>query len=135
MKFKSKRVRFIPDELENGILYVSEEFGTAAHLCACGCRNKIRTPLDVTEWKFTEDKSGPTLYPSIGNWQQKCRSHYWIENGDILWAKAWTESQIRAGRKSEELRRRECFDGAKKIDKSGSSIKEWIKELVKRIFG
>ncbi len=32
-----QRVHHMPKVLEPGILYVSEEFGAAAHLCACGC--------------------------------------------------------------------------------------------------
>ena len=37
MKFVLQRVHHMPKELQPGILYVSEEFLTAAHLCACGC--------------------------------------------------------------------------------------------------
>lgn len=134
MRIKTKKVHFMPSNLEEGILYVAEEFGTAAHLCACGCGAKIRTPLDVTEWEYTEDKNGPTLYPSIGNWQQKCRSHYWIENGEVLWAEAWTEAQAIAGRKNEDLRRREYFSSISKNKETPISLKQWFKSFLKRIF-
>ncbi|MCL5057361.1 MAG: DUF6527 family protein [Actinobacteria bacterium] len=101
----------MPKDLEAGVLYVSEEFGTAAHLCACGCGSKIRTPLGSTEWSLEETALGPTLYPSIGNWQQDCKSHYWIRDGQVIWADKWTPEEIEAGRYAEESRRKAYYDG------------------------
>lgn len=75
-KIKLLKVKYLPKDLEQEILYVSEEFGIAGHLCPCGCKNKIMTPLDPSEWSFKERNNKPTLYPSIGNWQLPCRSHY-----------------------------------------------------------
>jgi hypothetical protein len=43
-------VEFIPDELKEGTIYVSIRFATAAHLCCCGCGNKVVTPLRPTDW-------------------------------------------------------------------------------------
>jgi hypothetical protein len=96
--------------LEPGVLYVSEEFKTAAHLCACGCGSKVRTPLGPTEWALEETRGGPTLWPSIGNWQKPCRSHYCIVAGHIEWAGDWSEAQVLEGRHREGLRRKEYFD-------------------------
>ena len=59
----------MPQDLRPGVLYVSEEFGAAAHLCACGCGEKVSTPLGPTEWSLEETGGGPTLRPSVGNWQ------------------------------------------------------------------
>ena len=100
----------MPKELKPGILYVSEEFGTAAHLCPCGCGSKNRTPLGPTEWTFTETQLGPSLDPSIGNWQRACKSHYWILNGEIIWAPQWTPREISAGRAHEYERRRRYYE-------------------------
>jgi hypothetical protein len=61
MKFELQHVHYMPTELKPGVLYVSEEFGIAIHLCACGCESKIKTPLGPTEWSVKETKSGPTL--------------------------------------------------------------------------
>lgn len=110
MKFGLQRVHFMPKELKPGVLYVSEEFDIAMHLCACGCGSKIRTPLGPTEWAVEETGSGPSLYPSVGNWQQTCQSHYWINRGEIRWAGKWTPEQIAAGRRHEEERRRAYYD-------------------------
>ena len=110
IKFELQRVHYMPKDLKPGVLYVAEEFSTSAHLCACGCGSKIRTPLGPTEWSFEMSSSGPTLRPSIGNWQQPCRSHYWIYQGEIRWADQWTPEQINVGRQNEESRRKEYFD-------------------------
>src|SRR5256885_14991752 len=101
MKFELQRVDYMPKELRPGVLYVSEEFGAAAHLCACGCGSKVRTPLGPTGWVLDETPGEPTLNPSIGNWQFPCKSHYWIYQGEIHWADPWTPEQIAAGRRGE----------------------------------
>lgn len=103
------RVHFMPKLLESGVLYVSEEYGTAAHLCACGCGAKIRTPLGPEQWRVNETKGGPSLYPSVGNWQQECRSHYMIIRGEVRWYRAWTQMQVEAGRRDEQDRMRAHF--------------------------
>lgn len=103
-KIKLKEVEFIPKMLDVGILYVSERFNVAAHLCPCGCQTKIVTPLGSCEWSFKKDKGGPTLRPSIGNWQIPCQSHYLITDGMIEWSDLWTNEQIENGRKKDQAR-------------------------------
>lgn len=132
MKIRLQRVHYMPKDLESGVLYVSEEFGIAAHLCACGCGSKIRTPLGPTEWSLEETARGPTLYPSIGNWQQACKSHYWIRHGQIVWADKWTSEQIEAGRYAEESRRKAYYD-ALDSQRSGPLRKFW--NWLKGLFG
>ena len=100
----------MPTALEPGILYVAEEFGAAAHLCACGCGAIVRTPLDDAEWSLEETVEGPSLYPSIGNWQEPSQSHYWIELGNVKWAPKWTSGQIEAGRRREQERRIKYYE-------------------------
>jgi hypothetical protein len=109
-KFELRKVQCMPTDLEPGILYVAEEFGAAAHLCACGCGVIVRTPLDDTEWSLEETEEGPSLNPSIGNWQEACQSHYWIERGSVRWAPKWTSGQIEAGRRREQVRRDKHFE-------------------------
>lgn len=110
MKFKLNRVHYMPKFLEPGVLYVSEEFDAAAHLCACGCGSKVRTPLGPTEWTVIETSNGPSLTPSVGNWQQTCQSHYWIRRGEVIWSRKWSPKEIEVGRRSEEERRRLYYE-------------------------
>jgi len=131
-RFALQRVDYMPAKLEPGMLYVSEKYSTAAHLCACGCGAKIRTPLGPTEWSFTETKSGPSLSPSIGNWQQACQSHYWIDGGEINWAPAWSPEQIKAGRRQEQYRRQMYYD-ARKPPSLVQRIWRWMRSAVLRI--
>lgn len=111
--FALQSVHYMPKVLEAGILYVSEEFHTAAHLCACGCMQKVRTPLGPTEWTVRADVRGPTLRPSVGNWQLPCRSHYLITNGNVQWSNRWTEKQIHAGRQMEHAKRTAYYEARK----------------------
>lgn len=130
MKFKLQHVHYMPKELIPGVLYVSKEFDTAAHLCACGCHSKIRTPLGPTEWEVQETERGPTLRPSIGNWHLPCQSHYWITRGEVLWSSRWTPEQIAAGRSFEQAKRKAYFDT---LDRKRSGVFRrffsWLKGL------
>ena len=110
MKIKIERVVTMPGKLEPGVLYVSDEFGTAAHLCACGCGSKIRTPLGPTEWSLWETAAGPTLHPSVGNWQKPCRSHYVINEGAIEWAGDMSDEKVLEGRMAEQKRRDDYYE-------------------------
>lgn len=122
----------MPAQLESGILYYSEEFNTAAHLCACGCGAKIRTPIDDTEWSISETKDGPTLRPSVGNWQQKCQSHYFITRGTVSWEAKWSEEEILRGR-NKEAKRRNTYYSALEERESGSLKKlgQWFNKFFK----
>ena len=126
MKFELQRVGYMPNELAPGILYVSDEFGIAIHLCACGCGSKIKTPLGPTEWWVRDTKGGPTLRPSIGNWQEKCQSHYFITRGKVVWAEKWTPEEIAEGRRREELRRDAHF---KRVSVPGKFWR-WLKRCL-----
>ena len=104
-RIRFEAVEFMPAQLQAGVLYASEKYRTAAHLCACGCGEKVRTQLGPLGWRLTKGRSGPTLYPSIGNWQKPCRSHYYIRNGRVLWQVDWTDEEVLEGRRAEEFRR------------------------------
>lgn len=104
-RIQLQRVHFMPAVLEPGVLYVSEEFAIAVHLCACGCGTVVKTPLGPTEWSVEETPEGPNMNPSIGNWQQACKSHYVIHRGEVVWSLKWSPEQIEAGRRAEEAHR------------------------------
>lgn len=107
-RMRLELVEFMPSTLEPGVLYVSQKYQTAAHLCACGCGEKIRTQLGPLGWEFTNGRPGPSLYPSIGNWQKPCRSHYFIKSGIVVWAHAQTDGEVLYGRQA-EVRRRDAY--------------------------
>lgn len=88
-------VEFIPTHLEDGVIYVSEKYQTAIHKCCCGCGQEVVTPLSPAQWQVRVVGEKVTLHPSIGNWNSKCKSHYWIKKNQIVWASSMTENQIR----------------------------------------
>ncbi len=99
--FDHEFVEFIPSELKEGVLYVSVRYATAVHKCACGCGNKVVTPISPVDWQLLFDGDSVSLTPSIGNWEFPCRSHYWIKSDKVRWAKAWTPEEVAAGRQRE----------------------------------
>lgn len=127
MNIELKHIKYIPSDLKFGILYVSHEYQVAAHLCPCGCSNKIVTPLGINEWEFSQINGKPCLYPSIGNWQLPCRSHYWVAEGEILWAGQWTEKQIKRGREAEIKQDIEYYKSLQRKSKKDSFFKKLSK--------
>lgn len=113
-QIKLSKVKYIPDELELGVLYYSKKYGIASHLCPCGCGNEIVTPLDKFEWKLNVKKGKLSLFPSIGNWQLDCKSHYWIKKGVIVWANDWSDLEIELGQESEKANREKYFKNRNK---------------------
>lgn len=107
---KHKFVEFVPEKIEECVLYISMEYCTAVHKCFCGCGNQVVTPLSPTGWKLTFDGKTITLYPSIGNWNFECRSHYWIRNSNVEYANRWTEREILSGRENDLERKKEYFE-------------------------
>jgi Family of unknown function (DUF6527) len=107
---KHEFVDFIPDELEQGTIYVSIRFATASHLCCCGCGNKVVTPIRPTDWKLIFDGKTISLDPSIGNWSLACQSHYWIRNNRVKWARRWSQKEIETERAHDRLAKQRYFD-------------------------
>lgn len=85
-----------PDKLKEGVLYISEEYGSAAHVCCCGCGEEVLTPLKPSKWRLSKTKIGVSLYPSIGNWKFDCQSHYWIKENRVIDAGMMTKQRIEA---------------------------------------
>lgn len=94
MKLQHKFVEFIPQVIEQGIIYISIEYCTAIHKCVCGCNNEVVTPLSPTDWKLTFDGETVSLSPSIGNWNFDCQSHYWIIRNEIRFARKWSKNEV-----------------------------------------
>lgn len=88
-------VEIIPDKLVDGVLYISEKYGTALHKCCCGCGQEVVTPLKPSGWKVMREGGKVSLAPSIGNWTFPCRSHYWIRRNQIVWAGAFSDQMIK----------------------------------------
>jgi hypothetical protein len=95
-------VRNVPRELDPGVLYISMDYATAVHSCCCGCGDRVVTPFTSTDWRITFDGESISLHPSVGNWNQKCRSHYVIQRNRVLEGGPWAESQVEAERRRDK---------------------------------
>ena len=80
--FVSRFVDLAPDVIEDGVLYISEKYRCAIHLCACGCGGKTVIPFSM--WEYKNDRGLVTFSPSISN-AQFCpnKAHYFIERNAV----------------------------------------------------
>ena len=89
--YTTEHVSTKPKEMQNGVLYVMEHYNLAVHRCMCGCGEEVITPIDENGgktpgyWGWTECSGMASLHPSVGNFQFKCRSHYFLKNGKVQW--------------------------------------------------
>lgn len=119
-----------PDELDDGVLYVSIGFRTTLHRCCCGCGNVVVLPLRPSSWQLTYDGESVTMAPSVGNWSFPCRSHYWIRRGRIQWSGDWSNEDIADGRQRTLIER-----GAQKANTASATTaapRSWIRRLFHR---
>lgn len=86
-------VRTVPTVLAPNTLYVSRKYGLAVHLCMCGCRTKVVTPLGPAEWSVRLEANTITLRPSVGNGGFPCKSHYLITRSIVHWLPRLTTGQ------------------------------------------
>lgn len=134
-------VEFIPKELDQGVLYISDKYKVAVHKCASGCGEKVVTALSPADWQVRKKGGLVSLYPSIGNWNFACRSHYWIRENRIVWAGAMSDAEIsrvqqrdRAD-KARQLRRvnatkENVHEPATLTDGSGPTPRPWWRRVV-----
>jgi Family of unknown function (DUF6527) len=101
-RLKHRFVHYIPRDLDPGVLYISIEFASAAHRCCCGCGEEVVTPLTPHDWQITFDGETISLWPSVGNWDYGCRSHYIIRRNRVIEAKPLTDKQIAGGRANDK---------------------------------
>jgi hypothetical protein len=134
-------VEFIPDDLQEGRLYVSMRFATVVHKCCCGCGTEVVTPLSPTDWKLIFNGKTISLDPSIGNWSLDCQSHYWIRGNRARWSRQWSQAEIDAGRINDRLAKdryhskaSEAFIDNSVNDNSRTNARPFILERLKTLF-
>lgn len=120
MNLSHRFVEFIPENIDEGILYISVKYCTAIHKCVCGCGNEVVTPLSPTDWEFTFNGETISLSPSIGNWNFECRSHYWIRNNRIVHSRSWSREEVDFGRKNDQKKKKRFFSKKNKESNKGT---------------
>lgn len=116
-------VTSMPDELEDGKLYISIPYRMVMHKCACGCNEIVQTPLDSEDgWSITFDGETISMWPSIGNINFVCKSHYVIRNNEILWCRSF-DNHVESSMKHENSKFLWNLPFLKKKSKKGKKIK------------
>lgn len=129
-----KFVEFIPEVIEENVLYISVHYCTAIHKCVCGCGNEVVTPLSPTDWELTFNGKAVSLYPSIGNWNFDCQSHYFIKNSSIEYTRRSDDREILDGRK-DSLESKFSYYNEKPIEpeKKKDREKKWWTRILKKL--
>jgi hypothetical protein len=116
-------VESLPEKLEEGKIYVSIKFRTAGHRCCCGCGKEIITPIRPTKWTLIFNGETVSLKPSIGNWQLKCKSHYWITENKVHWDTQWSHQEIIESRTADAKWRQNYNQEKSNVSDRSHSIK------------
>ncbi|WP_208458302.1 DUF6527 family protein [Burkholderia vietnamiensis] len=117
--------------MDEGVLYISEKFSTAAHNCCCGCGTKIITPLKPGRWTLRKQNGVVSLYPSVGNWSSGCQSHYWIQGNKVKWEGAFTSKQINENREGDHQASQQAHAERRKqemgfLARLWATFKQWL---------
>lgn len=111
---RHKFVEFIPERIDEGIIYISIEYATATHKCVCGCGNLVVTPLSPTDWELRYDGESVSLNPSIGNWGYDCRTHYWIIKNEVYMAGNWDDDEVEHNRRHDVSSKQDFYKRKKR---------------------
>ena len=122
--YRHQFAEFIPEILEEGVVYVSMSYATAVHRCFCGCGAKVVTPITPTDWQLKFDGVSVSLDPSVGSWSLACRSHYWLEGGRVVWASEWTQRMIDRERSRDRRAKQEYNSRPKRGEPSTGAAKK-----------
>ena len=89
--YKTEFISKAPCSMENGVLYIVPHANLSMHKCMCGCGETVIAPIDENGgrergfWGWTYDGKNASLHPSVGNYKQACKSHYFLTNGKVQW--------------------------------------------------
>lgn len=123
-------VEYVPTDLDDGLLYVSMEYATASHRCACGCGVRVVTPLGPADWILTFD-GRVTLSPSVGNGQFECGSHYLIRHNRVVWCRPMTRGAALATHKFDTAQRAQTYGD---VPRAGvlTKLSSWLRRFLGR---
>jgi len=99
--YMAEFVESFPKALVPGLLYVSPTYATAAHVCPCGCGQRVVTKLSPARWRVIFDGE-VSVRPSIASTGLSCNSHYFITRGTVEWGDKLDDLQVSRGRQRDQ---------------------------------
>ena len=126
-EFSVQFIEYMPEVINQGELYVSMKYSVVIHLCACGCGEKVVTPLSPDDWQLKYDGEALSLYPSIGNWDFPCQSHYWIRRNKVINAERLDKQE--PYRRKSFVSKNDTEDVKSKVSKKGKGWTRFMKSI------
>lgn len=114
----------LPELPEPGKFYYSEEFRTSLHLCACGCGNRVVLPIKPAGWTMRKGRNGISIFPSVGNREFDCRSHYFILDGRVDWLLALSAAAVEESRANDQRHMKQVYK---------TSAWDFVRKLLRRV--
>ncbi|HEY0800020.1 MAG TPA: DUF6527 family protein [Steroidobacteraceae bacterium] len=127
MRFTYRAVERLPKQLEQGVVYHSEEFEVAALSCACGCGHRVM--LLVPDSHQVSPQGGfATVRPSISVCDAPCKSHYFITAGLVERLPAFSDAM------ASSVMRKQI---ARNVDREAKlqTWTSWIRRVIARAYG
>ncbi len=84
LEFSIEFIELMPEEIEEGILYISLVYSTTCHKCFCGCGVETFAPLGEHHWKLENLDGIVSLTPSLKQ-RLECQSHYYLTENKVIW--------------------------------------------------
>lgn len=123
LRLEPRYLTQFPEQLQEGIIYISEEFNLTGHKCCCGCGEDVYLKLGPAKWQLTKEPDRTvSLFPSVGNWKYACRSHYWITGNEVLEAGPMSTGMIKGVQERDRRDRQRVIE---KFNASKKSIGRW----------
>lgn len=88
--FESER---LPDQIGAYEFHYSRRFEMAALACPCGCGHRVMLNL-LDQHHLVIEGGLPTITPSILVSDASCLSHFFLQNGRVVWAQQWSKSIV-----------------------------------------
>jgi len=126
-------VDIIPDNIEEGILYICERYTTVIHKCCCGCGEEVVTPLSTADWSVRQTGDTVSLMPSIGNWSFACKSHYYIQQNQVRWATEFSQRQIDQVRARDKADKKAFIQANNKQKSIAGKLSVLVSKLLKSV--
>ena len=135
MRFRYQLVDRIPKQMEEGVVYHTEEFELAGLLCACGCGHRITLIVPDSHRVWDEDGYA-TIQPSVGVFDAPCKSHYVIRAGNVQWLPAFSGAQATRIMKAKIVRHAsQDQKPASWLRRTATVLSSFVKKLLAGLLG